>query len=183
MPERLVYEHTMEGLFVRGLAGRVSPSLKERLRTVGLNLDRRLLPAYPFETWCSCVRLTAELLLADLAEEEAYHHLGERMVDGFRATLMGRAQFNVLQLLGPRRVLHRAQQSFRSGNNYTEVRLTALGPSELEVWVNEPGFTRYVVQGALAAGLRASGAAEPEVRVETFTPEDVTFHVSWEDAP
>jgi uncharacterized protein (TIGR02265 family) len=183
MPERLVYEHTMEGLFVRGLAGRVSPSLKERLRTVGLNLDRRLLPAYPFETWCSCVRLTAELLLADLSQEEAYHHLGERMVDGFRETLMGRAQFNVLQLLGPRRVLHRAQQSFRSGNNYTEVRLKALSPSELEVWVNEPGFTRYVVQGALAAGLRASGAAEPEVRVEGFTSEDVTFHVAWKDAP
>jgi uncharacterized protein (TIGR02265 family) len=183
MPERLVYEHTMEGLFIRGLVGRVSPTLKERLRTVGLNLDRRLLPAYPFETWCSCVRLAAELLLAELPEEEAYHHLGERMVDGYRETLMGRAQFGVLQLLGPKRVLLRAQQSFRSGNNYTEVRLRPLSPGELEVWVNEPGFTRYVVQGALVAGLRASGAAEPEVRVEAFTPEDVTFRVSWKDGP
>jgi uncharacterized protein (TIGR02265 family) len=183
MQERLVYEHTMEGLFVRGLAGRVTPGLKDRLRAVGLNLDRRLLPAYAFETWCSCVRLAAQLLLADLPEEEAYHQLGERMVDGFRETLMGRAQFSVLQLLGPQRVLHRAQQSFRSGNNYTEVRVHPLGPGEQEVWMNEPGFTRYVVQGALVAGLRASGAAEPQVRVEGFTEEDVTFRVSWKVGP
>lgn len=183
MSERLVYEHTMEGLFIRGLAWRVSPALKERLRAVGLNLDRRLLPAYSFETWCSCVRLAAQFLLADLPEEEAYQHLGERMVDGFRETLMGRAQFSVLQLLGPQRVLHRAQQSFRSGNNYTEVRVTPLGTGEQEVWMNEPGFTRYVVQGALVAGLRASGAAEPEVRMEGFTEEDVTFRVSWKDGP
>jgi uncharacterized protein (TIGR02265 family) len=182
MSERLVYEHTMEGLFIRGLAGRVTPALKERLRAVGLNLDR-LLPAYPFGTWCSCVRLAAQFVLADLPEEEAYHHLGERMVEGFRETLMGRAQFSVLQLLGPQRVLHRAQQSFRSGNNYTEVRLNPLGPRELEVWMNEPGFTRYVVQGALAAGLRASGADAPEVRVEAFTEEGVTFRVSWKDGP
>ncbi len=183
MPDRLVYEHTMEGFFVRGLAGRVSPMLRERLRTVGLDLDRRLLPAYPFDTWCSCVRLAAESLHPELPQPEAYRLLGERMVDGFRETLMGRAQFSVLQLLGPQRVLHRAQQSFRSGNNYTEVRVTALGSGRQVVWMNEPGFTRYVVQGALAAGLRASGAADPEVRVEGFTEEDVTFRVSWKDGP
>lgn len=183
MPERLVYEHTIEGLFVRGLAGRVSPGLKERLRVVGVDLDRRLLPAYPFDTWSMCVRLAAQTLVPELPEEGAYRHLGERMVDGFRETLMGRAQFGVLQLLGPRRVLHRVQQSFRSGNNYTEVRLRPLEASELEVWMNEPGTTRYLVQGALLAGLRASGAAEPVVRVAEFTSEDVTFHVSWKEPP
>jgi len=33
------------------------------------------------------------------------------------------------------------------------------------------------------AGLRASGAVEPQVRVEGFTAEDVTFRVSWKDRP
>jgi uncharacterized protein (TIGR02265 family) len=183
MTERLVYEHTMEGFFVRGLAGRVSPVLKERLRTVGLDLDRRLLPAYSFETWCSCVRLTAEALHPELPQTESYRMLGECMAEGFRQTLMGRAQFSVLQLLGPRRVMHRAQQSFRSGNNYTEARLRALTPASLEIWMNEPGLTRYVVQGALLVGLRASGAVAPRVEVVDFTPEDVTFHASWEERP
>jgi uncharacterized protein (TIGR02265 family) len=183
MPDRLVYEHTMEGFFVRGLSGRVSPMLKERLRTVGLDLDRRLLPAYSFDTWCSCVRLAAESLHPELPQPEAYRLLGERMAEGFRQTLMGRAQFNVLQLLGPRRVMHRAQQSFRSGNNYTEARLRELTPDMLEIWMNEPGPTRYLIQGALLVGLRASGAADPRVEVVAFTPEDVTFHATWEALP
>ena len=181
MPERLVYEQTMEGLFLRGLAGRVPPGLKERLREVGLNLDRRLLPAYPFELWCTCVRLAAEALHPEETAEGAYHLLGERMVDGYRETLMGRAQFSVLQLLGPRRVLLRTQQSFRSGNNYTEARLSTLAPNALEVWMNEAGPTRYLVRGALLAGLRASGALDPQVVVAGFTPEDVTYRVHWKE--
>lgn len=183
MPEKLVYEHTMEGLFVRGLSGQLSPALRERLRSAGLDLDRRLLPAYSFETWCACVRLTAKALHPEAPAEVAYALLGERMVHGFRQTLMGRALFSVLQLLGPRRVLGRTQQNFRSGNNYSEARITVVSPSEAELWMNEPGPTRYLVQGAILAGLQASGAAEPQVQVANFTPEDVTYRTSWKERP
>src|SRR4051812_37387064 len=117
MQEKLVFDQTREGLFVRGLEGRITPSLRLHLREVGVDLERKLLPAYPFETWCSCVRLAARELYAGAPEEQAYLALGERMVDGYRSTMMGRALFSVLQLLGPQRVLSRVQQSFRSGNN------------------------------------------------------------------
>ncbi|RYZ36495.1 MAG: DUF2378 family protein [Myxococcaceae bacterium] len=182
MPEKLVFEHTLEGLFIRGLAGQLTPELRGRLRTVGVDLDRKLQPAYGFDTWCSAVHVSARLLHADLPDEVALARLGERMVDGYRATLLGRALFGVLQLMGPRRGVSRAQQMFRSGNNYTQTRMTDLSPTSLELWMNEAGFIRFFTQGALLAGLRATGAAEPRVDVHDFTAEDVTYRVSWKDA-
>ncbi|MDY7225874.1 DUF2378 family protein [Hyalangium rubrum] len=181
MQEKLVFDQTLEGLFVRGLAGRVTPTLKGHLREAGVDLDRKLLPAYPFATWCWCVRLAARELYASQPEEHAYRHLGERMVDGYRVTMLGRALFSVLQMLGPRRVVGRAQQSFRSGNNYTEVRIQDLAPAHLELWVNEAGPTRYLVQGAMMAGLRGCGVKEVQVEVHAFSADDVTFHVKWRD--
>jgi uncharacterized protein (TIGR02265 family) len=181
MQEKLVFDQTLEGLFIRGLSGQVTPGLKNHLRGMGVDLDRKLLPAYPFSTWCSCVRVAARDLYGNEPPERSYSMLGERMVDGYRTTVLGRALFSVLQLLGPRRVISRAQQSFRSGNNYTEIRIQELGPRQLELWVNEAGPTRYLMQGAMLAGLRGSGAREPRVELKHFTEEDVTFHVTWAD--
>jgi uncharacterized protein (TIGR02265 family) len=181
MQERLVFDQTLEGLFIRGLSGQVTPCLKSQLRGMGVDLDRKLLPAYAFSTWCSCVRLAAKELYGNEPPEQAYRLLGERMVDGYRATMLGRPLFSVLQLLGPRRVINRSQQTFRSGNNYTEIRIRELGPLHLELWVNEAGPTRYLVQGAMLAGLRSSGAKEPRIELQCFTEEDATFHVMWRE--
>ncbi|HLL00618.1 MAG TPA: DUF2378 family protein [Myxococcaceae bacterium] len=183
MQQKLVFDQTLEGLFIRGLSGQVTAGLKGQLRGVGVDLDRKLLPAYPFSTWCSCVAVVARELYGREPPEVAYRLLGERMVDGYRATVWGRSLFSVLQLLGPRRVIGRAQQSFRSGNNYTEIRTRELGPQCRELWVNEEGLTRHLMQGALLAGLRGSGAREPRVELKSFTPQDVTFHVMWEEDP
>jgi len=183
MKEKLVFDQTLEGLFIRGLSGQVTPGLKSQLRGIGVDLDRRLLPVYPFSVWCACVRVAAQELYGRLAPEAAYHQLGERMVDGYQRTVWGRAQFNMLKLVGPRRVIGRAQQSFRSGNNYTLIRIQEVGPLCLELHVNEEGPTRHLMQGAMLAGLRGSGAREPRVELKDFTEQDVTFHVTWEEDP
>ncbi len=183
MTDRLVFDQTLEGLFIRGLSDQMTPTLKNQLRSLGVDLDRKLLPAYPFPVWSACVRLAAKELYGDEPPEVSYHRLGELMVDGYRSTLWGRALFRLLRLQGPRRVIGRAQQSFRSGNNYTEIRIRELGPLHLELRVNEEGLTRHLMQGAMLAGLRGSGAREPRVELKDFTEQDVTFHVTWEEDP
>lgn len=183
MKEKLVFDQTLEGLFIRGLSGRVTPGLKSHLRGIGVDLDRKLLPAYPFSVWCSCVQVAARELYERVPAEAAYHQLGERMVDGYRETVWGRTLFSMLKLVEPRRVIGRAQQSFRSGNNYTEIRIQEVGPRRLELCVNEEGPTRHLMQGAMLAGLRGSGAREPKVELKCFTEQDVTFQVTWEEEP
>ncbi|QRN98076.1 DUF2378 family protein [Archangium violaceum] len=181
MPERFVYEHTFEGLFVRGLAGRLSPNVKERLREIGLDLDRKLLPAYSVETWTRSVAIAIEALYPGEPEAVAYRLLGERMLAGYQETFTGRAAFQVLRLLGPRRLVERTQQSFRSGNNYTEVRVTDVAPNVVDLWVNEVGPARYIVQGAILAALRALLPGDEGVRVDVlgFTDKGITLRVSW----
>jgi uncharacterized protein (TIGR02265 family) len=168
MPEKLVFEHTLEGLFVRGLVGRVTPTLRERLKEVGVDLERKLQPAYGFNTWCSAVRVAARELHPDVPDDV-----------GYRETVLGRAAIGVIQLLGPRRGVGRARQMFRSGNNYTETRLEDVSPTEVDLWMNEAGRIRYFTRGALLAGLRAVGARQPEVQVRDYNDDHVTYRLTW----
>ncbi len=179
MSERLVFAHTVEGLFKRGVAGRISPELKEQLRLAGVDLERPLMPAYPLEIWSRCVALAARTLYPEDSRELGLRKLGERMVDGYLETAMGSAMFGLLRLLGPQRTLGRMQKNLRSANNYTEVRLTEVGPTEADLWLNEPGLMRYFMQGVLLAGLRGAGTPDVKVELRQFDENGVTYRVSW----
>jgi hypothetical protein len=60
--ERLVFTQTVEALFVRGVAGRLSPSALQRLKEGGLDLGRPMLPAYTAEVFTRCIAILAEEL-------------------------------------------------------------------------------------------------------------------------
>ncbi|MHA7632788.1 DUF2378 family protein [Corallococcus sp. M7] len=177
--EKLVFPTIVEGLFVRGLSGKVPFALKEQLRKEGLDLDRPLQPAYSLDTWTRCVALTAKTLHPEQPDEVAWRMLGERMIDGYRDTMVGRALLGVLRLIGPKRMLMRAQHSFRSGNNYTEVAITERGEREADLWLNEPGLLRYFKQGVMLATVRAASGPATQVDVVQFDDDSVTYRVSW----
>ncbi len=178
MSDKLVFEQTIEGLFVRGLGARMTPKLKDRLRAEGLDLDYTLHPAYSFEKWCRFVAIANEELHGG-ALESGYQTLGERVVDGFRESFLGRAVFGVLKTIGPKRALYRLKQSFRAGNNYSEGTVTEVGTNQFEVWMNECGDIRHLTSGILLAGVRAAGAKDPRVTVKSFDADGVTYSVSW----
>lgn len=179
MTERIVFEHTVEAFFSRSLGARVTPELKRQLREEGLDLDRKLLPGYPQEVWTRLLRLAARSVHPDLSEEDGLALLGERLIDGYQETVVGRALFGALRLLGPQRVLERTQKNFRTGNNYTEVRTTLLRAGEMELWMNELDLARHFTRGTVLAGLRASGARNPGVNVLRFDREGTTYRVTW----
>jgi uncharacterized protein (TIGR02265 family) len=179
MADRIVFEHTVEALFFRGLGDRVTPLLKAQLREAGLDLDRKLLPGYPEVDFTRWLQRSAWALCPGAPEEEGLCWLGERLVDGYKETVVGSALFGVLRLLGPRRMLERTQKNFRSGNSYTEVRTTMLGEREMELWMNELDVSRYFTKGTMLAGMRASGAKEPRVDVLRFDSTGTTYRVMW----
>ncbi|QSQ25661.1 DUF2378 family protein [Pyxidicoccus parkwayensis] len=179
MTNRIVFEHTVEALFIRGLGERVTPELKSRLRDEGLDLDRKLLPGYPQERFTRWLQCSARSLHPDTSEEDALCWLGERLVDGYKETAVGSALFGVLRLLGPRRMLERTQKNFRSGNSYTEVRTTLLGEREMELWMNELDIARHFTRGTMLAGMRACGAKEPRIDVLRHDTDGTTYRVRW----
>lgn len=181
MADRLVFDHTIEGLFVRGLSGQMTPRLKERLRLAGVDLGQRLLPAYPFETWVRCIGVAAKELYPDRSEPEGWLLLGERLVKGYQETVLGSAMFSVLRALGPRRMLMRAQKSFRSGNNYSEARVRDVASTVIEMWMNDTDNLRFFVQGVFQAAMYASGAPGSTVEIVHEDERGTTYRISWDD--
>jgi uncharacterized protein (TIGR02265 family) len=181
MPETpLVFNHTVQGLFSRTFPDGVPPELKAQLRAVGVELDKPLLPAYPTTTWSRCIELGARAAFPEERREVAWRRMGERMIDGYQDSRIGRAMFSMLQLLGPRRMLQRAQKNFRSGNNYTEARFSDVSPTEMELWLNETDdVLRHFTVGLVLAGMRAGGAGEPCVQLYGIDPKGFTLRASW----
>jgi uncharacterized protein (TIGR02265 family) len=178
-PERLVFAHTVEGLLIRGVAGMLTDKLKARLRQAGLDLDAKLRPAYTYEEWTEFVRISAEELFPEKPWPAAYRALGERLIDGYRETLLGRAVMSIIKLRGPAKAIQRTQQSFRSGNNYTEARVEHLEPNRAELWMNETSDVRMLTAGIILAGLRATGAKEPSVEVKRFDEKGTFYLLKW----
>jgi uncharacterized protein (TIGR02265 family) len=182
--EPLIFSHSLQGLVSRTFPGGVPPELKEKLRTVGVDLDRKLLPAYPRETWARCIALVAQVAFPHERREVTWRRAGERMIDGYQETLIGRAMFSTLRLLGPRRMLQRMQKNFRSGNNYTEARVTDIAPAVMEVWLNETDeVLRHFTLGLVLAGMRAGGALEPRVELTGTDSQGFTLRASWKEQP
>lgn len=177
--DRVVFEQTFEGLFVNALRERMSPPLARALKEQGLDLSQRLLPAYPVAVWTRCCQTAAKHLYASLPEEDGLRQLGEVVVEGFGNGFLGRALMGVVRVLGPHRALGRVRQNFRSGNNYAEATVTKIEGTDYEVWMNEVGPTRYVCQGIILAGLKATPAIDPRVEVVRFDDQAVWFRASW----
>ncbi|MDX2014081.1 MAG: DUF2378 family protein [Myxococcaceae bacterium] len=177
--ERVVFEQTFEGLFITGLRERLTPALKAALKADGLDLEQKLKPAYPFDVWTRCCLTAAKHVFPTDPTEVALRRLGESVVEGFSNGFLGRALFGVVRVLGPARALQRARQNFRSGNNYSDATVTRLEGNKHELWMNEPGPTRYVCQGIILAALREMGVPGATVIVARFDDASVWFHVDW----
>ncbi|WP_224241755.1 DUF2378 family protein [Hyalangium gracile] len=180
--ELLVFEQTIEALFVRALGGRLTPECRARLRDAGLDVDQKIKPAYSFQSWMTFLRIAAEELYPKTPLPEATFKLGEAYVEGFRQTMLGRAVMSLLRVLGPRRTIARATQNFRAGNNYTETRITELGPSQFDVWMNEVGDFPEFTAGIIHAGVRMSGARELRVEPHGYDGHACTYRITWKEA-
>ncbi len=178
--ERVVFEQTIEGLFVTALRTHMTPALTSELKAEGVDLTQRLRPAYPAEVWTKCCLTAAKHVHPSLPVEDGLRLLGEAVVEGFASGFLGRALMGVVRVLGPHRALGRIRQNFRSGNNYAEATVTRLDESTYEVWMNERGPTRYICQGIILAGLREARADDARVEVVRFDDEAVWFRVSWQ---
>lgn len=180
--ELLIFEQTIEALFIRALGGRLSPECKARLRQAGLDVDQKLKPAYAFDAWMKFLRIAAEELYPELSLEQGSFKLGEAYMEGFRETMLGRAVLSLLRVLGPRRALARATQNFRAANNYTETRLTELGPTQAELWMNEVGSLPYFTAGILHGGLRVAGAEDIHIEPSQHDGHACVYRIRWREA-
>lgn len=177
VPEPVVFSQAVEGL-LRALSSRLDDAAKDHLRVLGLNVRARLEPAYQLAVWTQVMRYASTLVAPGRAPGEQMFELGRRFIEGYSETIVGRAMLTALKVLGPRRTLERMSRNFRSGNNYTQTKLEAHGPTDFTLWFNEvkePEFYR----GMLTAGIDRSGAHTVVVKTITHDASGATFSVKW----
>lgn len=177
--ERLVFSSIVEGLLKHGLVGEMPPSLRARLKVEGIDVDRPLLPAYPVKTWEKCLHQIVEHYYPQLPREESFRKLGKQMADGYAHTFMGKALYALMRLLGPNRTLKRMAQNLGSSDNYTNVTLVELSPTEFEMKMNSTLEIRGYAEGLFEAMLETSGAREVSVAESARADVGTAYRIRW----
>lgn len=179
--KRLVFSHTVEGLFFKALKDRVTDRMRERLRSEAkLDLSQKLEPALSITSWCKCLEICATELYPDWPVEDGIEEIGLLLTRGYFETLIGAALKGVLKVLGPARALKRMDRSLRSGNNYAEIQVTELSPTRFRFWCNEVGSSRYVMLGLICGGAEVSGAKNFAGEITAYDDQGVTIEVWWD---
>lgn len=182
MPRRwMVFDHTVEGLFLVALRGRLSPATEASLRRAGLDLSKKLQPAYPFEVWKRCLEIVVTDLHPRLSRAEAWRKLGRAIIEGMSQRVMGRALVRVSRLLGPLRALRRLDHILNTADNYVEARVTERSRTCIEVWINEVMGQPTYYQGILEASLVMTGTEVGQVELISLDGFGATYRVSWEE--
>lgn len=178
--EKVVYDVAIEGLYLKGLAGRLTPGLKAKLKTAGLDLDGKLRATYPRELWVRCLELTARELYPNLPSDEAFRLLGQAVLEGTATTMIGKTILSMAKLIGPRRAFARLPQAFNSMNNFVVARATERAPNEHELWLSDCYGHPTYMKGGLEAALTATGAKNLVVKQLAAEGDSVTFVVGWQ---
>ncbi|MCP3097507.1 DUF2378 family protein [Myxococcus sp. K15C18031901] len=179
--ERVIFGNTVDSLYLKTLDRDLSYELRSQLRTLGMDLDGPLQAAYPHTVWVACLDEVGRTLYPDRPLEDARRQLARRMIEGYAQTVMGAAVLTLARVLGPMRSLGRMTHNFRSGNNFTETRVTVVTPTTAELWFNEPEATEGFVEGVLEEGLHRIGVRGLTITRTRHDPESCTYRLEWYD--
>jgi uncharacterized protein (TIGR02265 family) len=177
---RVVFASGFEGLFSKEFRARVTPAFDAELKKLGVNLDRPFNPAYAIETWAAVIDAGARHVYPELQRPEAFWQLGRDTIDGFAHTLIGKALFAMMKLLGPARSLERAARSYASTNNYTKVGLNRLGHTSYDFHLNEKHTLPQFDMGAMEALLQLCGARNVRIALLGHDAEGFTMKLDWD---
>lgn len=179
--EQLVFGTTIEGLFLKGLKGKIDARLTQDLRERGLDLERPLLPAYPRTVVNALIHHTAITLFPELPIEEAFYRVGKHVTPGQAATLLGSAALKLVSLVGPRRTLERLSRTFASTNNYMTVNLRKLGDTSWELELHPSNEYPLYMAAVLEDVLTLAGAKDLSVRVAKHDKEreQCVYAITW----
>jgi uncharacterized protein (TIGR02265 family) len=179
MAEKLVFESSIEGLFIRGLGDRMTGPLKAELKTLGLDLDRKLPPAVTRHVWFAAIDAIVRHVYGELPREEAHRELGRSMMEGIEHTFFGRAMAPAVRLLGPRRLLKRVPTNMKTANNFSIGVMTELGPTSAQLVVDDVGDAPHIFCGSLERMVTWAGGKNVKVSVEAPALPVATYLINW----
>lgn len=177
---KVFFSHTFQAQFLEAFPPRNSQGLLEEYAALGIDFSKPLLPAYEYSIWRACLVAQRERFLPGVDVHDAAREQGARYVQAyFERTLLGKPLLLLLRALGPRRSLERMTRNFRSANNFSDVKVRVVGPTSLELDVNDVfSDSPEYITGVIGRGLEMVGTP---LRVKTLSRngDAATFAVEW----
>lgn len=178
--ERVEFEQVADGLLKGAMEALADPQLVEKLRAAGLDLTRKLAPAFPAADFYRWLVIAARHKYPTLSEEEACREVGRlAVIRGMQATMLGSAVLKAMQLLGVRRSLKRIGWSFKNGNNYIEAKVTELSPLSMEIQLGPLVGPASYYEGVLDQGPRMMGAKTVQLTRLRTEGEHIAWQLDW----
>ena len=163
MSTGVVYRHTVETLINNVLRAHelLTPEAERGLRDIGVDPAR--VQDVPLETWLALLEYCAALGAAGDRSDTALITLGRRWVDGYVETLMGKTTLMVARLIGPKKMLLKMADNWRTTNNFYVATATERSPKHVELELNVGGAVRPFNAGVLGRVLEVMGVTTGRV--------------------
>lgn len=175
--ERVVFSHTMESLLERCASG-LTDEKWAHLATLGISRGHSL-PAYEAALWFQVIEYVARAVYPEREIGAAEYQIGRDFIERYAETLVGRALFALLRLLGTKRTVHRLTRSFRTGTNFTQVEIEDESDTGCIVAFNVVEPRGRMTHGVLSKGLEVAGIPDLKVALESLDGERARYRLSW----
>jgi len=109
----------------------------------------------------------------------ARHQLGRDFIERYAETLVGRALFALLRLLGTKRIVHRMTRSFRTGTSFTEIEVVDETETGCVVVFSVVEPRGQFTLGVLEQGLQVAGIPGLTVALESLEGERARYRLTW----
>ncbi len=175
--DKVIFGQTFDGLY-RAFQRELGAEDLAALKALGVDFEKSLLAAYPLDVWYRVLPYVGQKVAPGLPENEQAFRVATRFIQGFEQTVIGKAAFAFLRLLGPGRALQRIERQFRNGNNYSQTQLTAVSATDYLLRCNEVRWPGWY-QGLVTEGMKLAGGKDVKVDCVTHDAEGATFRVTW----
>lgn len=158
---------------------RLTPALREKLKTEAGYDDDKKLPTYPI----SALDRTVQLLAADsfpfLPPDEAQFRFGLLAMRRYGESTLGKALFPLVRLLGPMKFLKRMPQLFRQTNNYADVKVEVLSPTSYQFDHNEVSAIPHYFRGVMEASGAMIGLKDYHCTLVEYDGHHARYRIDW----
>lgn len=179
-PQQLWFDVVFEGIFIKGMGSKMTPELKADLLALGINLDR-LGPAYPVPIARKALQAAHRRLYPQLSEADAFRELGVSSVKGYLDTFVGKALLGVVKLIGVKRSLMRLHLTLSGGNNYLHSAPQVVGPTCIEITLNDVSDMPTFWEGILFGGAQVAHAKNLRMSLVPKEPPSWAYRVEWDE--
>lgn len=175
---RLVFRHTVEGLFVRAYGARVTPELHERFRSLGLDLDA-IPTAVDAEVYRQAYELLRERLHPGVTPHEADVLMARGFIDGYFETIIGQLTKMMVRVLPVEKHIERSSRNFEAAVNFVTSRVEKLGPKLFRMTVSDYSLSPQFTVGILGRMFEIAGVSQSEVKLEKEEGRAFSVLLSW----